>query len=392
MSPIFPRATVDIWESEIPSILKMFRAFVGKEQLTRRTELADKMVASGGQIYGERFVRPRQALWLGTRELFRLVEEDRLGKEPLTPAALLALHHLATIRNVVHTMRSWKRADLRGRLTDKSGGDIPALIEIATASRAVTLGGTVKWVPEKIGNRTFDIEVSYKGQELEIECKAKSVDAGRRIARGDFYRFADSLFLSQPVQKLTSVEPRFVILTMNGRFPRDHAEQALIRGGIESLLRDGGMKTLADGSTLNIKRLTAAEREKLAAAPLLEFEHRFVTPALVLSAQSRRPDQVIANIERELEDALKHQLTGKRPGALICYVPEVETFEGILDQKTATSQMVQRFLSRSDASQIVSITFFSDPWIGARPGEIETQLPSVKYVANKFRGTPLEIF
>jgi hypothetical protein len=42
----FPRATIELKESEIPSILKSFRSFVGDERLKRRIELADKMIAS----------------------------------------------------------------------------------------------------------------------------------------------------------------------------------------------------------------------------------------------------------------------------------------------------------------------------------------------------------
>ncbi len=388
---LFPRATIEFKESEIPSILKGFRSFVGKERLERRTQLADKLIASAGPTYKELFAQPRQSLWLGTRELIRLVEGGRLGREPLTSVAVMSLHHMASIRNVVHTMPSWKRAEFRSRLTDKAGGDIPALIEIAAASRAVTLGGSLKWVPEKDGARAFEMLVSYRGEKLEIECKAKSVDAGRQVARGDLYQFADGLLVSEVVRNLTKAEPRFVALIANGRFPHDHVGQSAIRGAIEELIPNGGVMDLPDRSTVSVEKLTAADMKNRSTSPLLEFEHRMVSLKLGLSIQSRRPDQMIANIEKELKDALK-QLTGTLPSALVCYVPEVETFEGILEPRTATSQLVQRFLSRPDAQKVVSIAFFSDPVVDRRAGEVETGLPSVRYVANKFRGSPLEIF
>jgi len=387
----FQKATIDLRASEIPSILKAFRSFVGEERLKRRIELADKLVTSASPTYRALFVRPRQSLWLGTRELLRLVEGGRLGREPLTPAAALSLHLMATIRNAAHTMPSWKRAEFRSRLTDKGGGDIPALIEITAASRAVTLGGSLKWVPEKDRARAFEMLVSYKGHKLEIECKAKSVDAGRQVARGDLYQFADSLLVSEAVRNLTQEDPRFITLVTNGRFPRDHVGQTLIRGAIEALIPNGGIMNLPDRSTVSIEKLTAADLKNRAAAPLLQFERRLVSLELGLSIQSRRPDQMIANIEETLKSALK-QFTGTLPSALVCYVPEVETFEGILDPRTATSQLVQRFLSRPDAQKVVSIAFFSDPVVDRRPGEVETGLPSVRYVASKFRGSPLEIF
>ena len=55
---LFPRATIEFKESEIPSILKGFRSFVGKERLERRTQLADKLIASAGPTYKELFAQP----------------------------------------------------------------------------------------------------------------------------------------------------------------------------------------------------------------------------------------------------------------------------------------------------------------------------------------------
>jgi len=298
---------------------------------------------------------------------------------------------MATIRNVVHTMPSWKKAEFRSRLTDKVGGDIPALVEIIAASRIVTLGGSVKWIPENDRGRTFEMLVSYKGQKLEVECKAKSVDAGRKVARGDFYQFADSLLVSEAVRNLTRADPRYVVLVTSGRFPHDHVGQSMVRRAIEALITSGGLTDLPDGSTLSVEKITAAEMKNRASAPLQEFEHRLVRPELVLSIRSRRPDQMIANIENELKDGLK-QLTGSLPSALVCYVPEVQSFEGILDPRTATTQLVQRFLSRDDAQQVVSIAFVSEPVIDRRTGEVETGLPSVRYVANKFRASQLGKF
>lgn len=387
----FPRATIELSDSEIPSILKCFRSFVGKERLERRIELADKMIASASPTYRAQFVRPRQSLWTGTRELIRLVESGLLGREHLTPTAVVSLHYMATIRNVVHTMPSWKKAEFRSRLTDKVGGDIPALVEIIAASRIVTLGGSVKWIPENDRGRTFEMLVSYKGQKLEVECKAKSVDAGRKVARGDFYQFADSLLVSEAVRNLTRADPRYVVLVTSGRFPHDHVGQSMVRRAIEALITSGGLTDLPDGSTLSVEKITAAEMKNRASAPLQEFEHRLVRPELVLSIRSRRPDQMIANIENELKDGLK-QLTGSLPSALVCYVPEVQSFEGILDPRTATTQLVQRFLSRDDAQQVVSIAFVSEPVIDRRTGEVETGLPSVRYVANKFRASQLGKF
>jgi hypothetical protein len=111
----------------------------------------------------------------------------------------------------------------------------------------------------------------------------------------------------------------------------------------------------------------------------------------VISFQSRKPDRMINNIEGELRDAL-NQFTGERPAALICYVPEIDSFKNVENPGTTTYELVHRILARRDAQNLVSLTFFSDPIFNRRSGEIDTGLPSLRFVSTKFRGSPLEIF
>ena len=388
MSDPFPKATVDIYQSEIPAIIKSFSLFLGRENLDRRIATANKMLAGAAPLYRAYFVTPKQFLWIGTREIVDRLRENSFNQERLTPYALASLHHIASIRNVLPTMPSWKKKEFRARLTDKKGGDIPALIEIATASRIVTLGGTVKWMAERgTGERVFEMLVSYKGHKLEVECKAKTVDAGRQFARGALYQFADTVLLSE----IMWGGPRFVTITMDARFPTDRNRQLALVATIEELVQSGGTKDLDDGSVL-VENLTVDELNSRGMGELKEFEHRLVVPReLVISFQSRKPDRMITKLEGELRDAL-NQFTGERPAALICYVPEIDSFQNAENPGTATYELVHRILARPDAQNLVSLTFFSDPIFDRRSGEIDTGLPSLRFVSTKFRGSPLEIF
>jgi hypothetical protein len=174
-------------------------------------------------------------------------------------------------------------------------------------------------------------------------------------------------------------------------FPTDRQRQIALLKAIEEVIRSGGTKELDDG-TISVERLSVGELNTRAKSEMEEFEHRLVVAAeLMISFRSRKPDRMIANIEAELRDAL-NQFSGDRPAAVICYVPEVESFEDAEEAGTATYGLVHRFLARPDAQNIVSLTFVSDPIIDRRSGEIDTGLPSVRFVATKFRGSPLEIF
>ncbi len=161
---------IDLYEHNIPAMVKTVTLFLGKENLDRRIATAEKMLAGATPLYRENFVRPRQHLWIGTRDILKSLRDGSFSLKSATPTVIAALHHLASMHNVLHTMPSWKKNEFRTRLMDKSGGDIPALIEIVAASRFVNHGGAIRWIAEQSsGERIFDLLVNFKGEKLEVE-------------------------------------------------------------------------------------------------------------------------------------------------------------------------------------------------------------------------------
>ena len=346
------------------------------------------MLTGATPLYRENFVRPRQYLWIGTRDILKSLRDGSFSLKSATPTVIAALHHLASMHNVLHTMPSWKKNEFRTRLMDKSGGDIPALIEIVAASRFVNHGGAIRWIAEQSsGERIFDLLVNFKGEKLEVECKAKTVDAGRKLERAAIYQFGDKI-LSSGIFR--SLDPRFVTITMDSRFPVDQHGQRNLLKAIEVLAAGCGTR-IVNGATISIDKISEEELRVHASSELKEFEHRLVSSKLVVSLKSSKPDQMITSIENDLRDALK-QLSGNRPAAIVCYVPEIESFAGTEKSGTATFALVHRFFTRPDAKNIVSLTFVSDPTIDFRSNETETEIPCVRFVANKFRESRLANF
>ncbi len=379
---------IDVYEHNIPAIVKAVALFLGRDNLDRRIATAEKALAGALPLYRENFVRPRQFLWIGTRDILKNLRSGSFTLKSATPTIIAALHHLASIHSVLHTMPSWKKDEFRARLMDKSGGDIPALIEIAAASRIVNHGGTIKWIAEqRSGERIFDLLVSFKGEKLEVECKAKTVDAGRKLARAAIYQFGDQV---RSRRIFRNPEPRYATITMDGRFPIDQRGQQNLLEAIEALAASCGTRTVND-ATISVEKISEQELKAHACSELKEFEHRFISPKLIVSLKSSKPDHMIGSIEGDLRDALR-QFSGNRPAAIVCYVPEIESFAGTEKSGTATFALVHRFLTRADAKNIVSLTFTSDPTIDFRSNETETGIPCVRFVANKFRESRLAIF
>jgi hypothetical protein len=104
------------------------------------------------------------------------------------------------IFHTLDSMPTWKGNEIRSRLLDKAGGDVPALVELTCLNKLRQHGAEVHWVPEKAnsGRRVPDLSGNIAGVAFEYECKAKSVDTGRRIAPSHFFQFADRLVTKLP--------------------------------------------------------------------------------------------------------------------------------------------------------------------------------------------------
>lgn len=387
--PSYP--LLDVHERDLPHTLKRVQRFLGPDRLAEKLRTIDRTLDLASPLYREHIVRPRNAFWLGVREALRLSDEGRLRIAEIDSRLVYSLHVVSTIDHVLPTLPEWKRKDIRRRMLDKRGSDIPALIELTTASRMIQLGSSVRWVPQSgsSGERVFDIHETLQGLEFEVECKSKGVDAGRRISRAHLYQFADELIARRPTLPTEGPMSCFEI-SVGGRFPGDHpSRDKLIVAALSLIDRGGKFEVLSDGTTVALAQLSDASAAGLRSAPPDEFEHRLITERLMIRFRSRKADRVISALEKDLIDALK-QLTGRRPGLIVCHVPEVESFDGAQKPQSAIAVLINRIAARRDAANLVSVALFSDPQIvTVQPGTVQTGMPCVKFTAERFKGSPL---
>ena len=93
--------------------------------------------------------------------------------------------------SVLHgSMPESKRSELRQRIL---GSDYltPILMEIDMAAHFYQMGFEVEWLELRVGQRTADFICRSQKAIYEVECKSKTVDAGRMVARPRFYRLVD---------------------------------------------------------------------------------------------------------------------------------------------------------------------------------------------------------
>jgi len=144
-----------------------------------------------------------------------------------------------------------KRREFRSRFL---ANDViePTLFEIDVAGHFMQLGYEIEWFEARSdsGERTPEFIAKKKSNEIEVECKAKSADAGRRIERASFYRLIDLLF---PIIENKGLTGR-IFIEVPSRLPRKdewllEAQQTFesnVTQGKDSLILSGEEKVEYD--------------------------------------------------------------------------------------------------------------------------------------------------
>jgi hypothetical protein len=144
---------------------------------------------------------------------------------------------LALMSVKVHQRLSARgKRELKGRILDSIKSDYgfaPLYLEMDIALRLLSFGFEVQFSDlENLGQ--FDLLVGSGNNQLEIECKSQSVDAGRKIHRRDFYRLAQ---LTHPtISKLANSKYSAVIVSLADRLPSNDAQQQQIAVAIHDLV------------------------------------------------------------------------------------------------------------------------------------------------------------
>jgi hypothetical protein len=86
------------------------------------------------------------------------------------------------------------RDEFKQRLLS-NGSMAPILTEIDAAAHLWQLGYKIEWIKSgsKSGTRSPEFLATREGTKIEVECKYKTIDAGRMVVSRSFYRLADTI-------------------------------------------------------------------------------------------------------------------------------------------------------------------------------------------------------
>lgn len=244
------------------------------------------------------------------------------------------------------------------------------MYELSMAHHFLTSGYGITW-SEQAEGRMPEFTVTTPSFAFETECKQISIDKGRRIARLDFYKLADQVDAEIRARHLMGE----ISIDLSEPLPSNPHELKRLAADIGNLVTGSstGMHdlpgwgsialnlTLEECAPIDFPAAFRSLREHTpwnAHSVLIAKDHDG-QPArpLTIMASCGRADKVLESVYGTLKDGAR-QLSGKIPGVLFAYIPEIEDFAS-LAQGTGLEAMARRFFASNTRTHVAAVSFSS---------------------------------
>lgn len=383
--------SLEIHDKQAGRLFRRLESFLGIDRVEARLARIDSELRIEKGIYREYWVLPNRKWWWGFGRALQLQKSGKSLRGNLEQDMFAPLRAAKEIDLLYGSMSDAKKREFRSRILAADNLN-PVLLELEVAAHLRLLGYGLDWSETGAANLDPAPElIARRGEvDLEVECKTKGVDAGRRITRRTFYRLADRIVTLLRKSRLMG---EFTITTP-GRLPAEQGWHDQVLSSVsENLSSPKGRFNLDDGTELDLN--------------LREYTDLLLPPASVLSTanEARKPYSHIAvsadkgnggvrnpitfKIEsyapdRYLDDVLEdlrkanRQLSGDRTGMIICYVPEVESFEG-LGEDSALKNMTAHFFTQHARESVCSVIYSSDEVQGGIAGVVSSHSPAISF-------------
>ncbi len=385
----FPRE-IEVIDREAGRYFAFLETFFGTKSLhTKLTKVNSELKQERG-AYLHYYVLPKNAFWLGIQEGRKYIDVRAPFAGSLTPNMELCLELAAKLIALKDSMPEEKIDEFRKRLL---GEDIisPVLFELNIASHFWQMGFEIEWLlPSKItGKKSAEFRAVKPDQTIEVECKTKMPDSGRKIRRRNFYRLVDLIR-----EILTGYTGTLKIKVPN-QLSIDRSSQYKIRNTVLAHLQNPSISLYLDDGIqieINLKRseeLSFTARE--IASKIEEIRKPYSQIAVLFSKRgSAYINPLIICIDSELEDKFLHdifeslreanrQFSLKHPGLICCFVPEVEDFSG-LTSGSALGNMTHYFFDKHSRDCIFAISYISDTQRDEFGIYISKSMPSITFM------------
>jgi hypothetical protein len=236
---------------------------------------------------------------------------------------------------------------------------------------------------------TYDLLVTDSQHELEVECKTKSADAGRKITRGNFYLLCD--VLAADLAPLT--ESFALLFKTDGRLSGSQELFHCVTEEIKECRIAGRHKGEVDNLSFEILNLPSGlqvrtnEEAAAALAPHWSPAGHYLVwsniETLIVGCESTDRDRVLKAIYEDLKRG-SDQLTKTRPSMLACQLEDIDD-EGWnqLRGESGLAAMSGRLLGSPERSHINFVVYSSDKTAPKKDGGTTSFFATNLSFANK---------
>lgn len=344
-------------------------------EFTGRNLWEDQIEKLRQQLFSKKFhfykvwLQNRNPLLGPLREYFQLIKEGKSIWKNASPRLKYFAKQACVINILVRKLNSIANNKILGELHDPPRIR-SFLFELQVATHFFVRGFDVYFLDLESSSeqRSFDFLVKNQHAEIEIECKRKSCDAGRKITREGFYLLADAI-CSKTLGRGQNFAVNIVCQDTLGKNQHEFQKFAeLIKCALDSKQNSEnlGPKVSAEISYLpsGIKISSNQEAARILSRNWVPDAHYALISGkkgtIIIRTESQKRDRILKAIFEELEKG-SDQLTKTRPSILACYIEEIEEDEWVLlKDESGLANMTGAFFVKGRNNRVNIIAYSSD--------------------------------
>jgi hypothetical protein len=383
---------IKINDKEASRYFEYLEEFLGRDGTDSRLARVGKELNLETGAYLHYWVKPKNAVWLGLKESRRFITERIPFAGNLNSNMEISLELAAKLMTLTDSMPQQTITEFRSRLLGSD--DIsPIFFELNVASHFWQLGFDIEWVLPSTELRVKSPEFIARNNKfsIEVECKAKRPDAGRKIQRRSFYRLIDAISETISGHRFSGL----INITIPKHMPKDNNSHDEILASIRTCLQnplskvelDSGIEILFDINRTNILMPVNAISTKIAkirkpysmvGAIFTQTQGMFATNPLIVCVDSLLPDRYMEGVFNTLREA-NHQFSGKSPSLICCFVPEIKSFVG-MERDSAVAKMTEAFFIKHSNPCVFAVSYISDAQRDELGILISKSMPSLTFM------------
>lgn len=357
-------------QSGVPAsaLAREFRRFLGwtgEQTWKNKIDKLKKLPRLSEPNLYARYLATKNPLTSAINEFFLLERAGKSVAKHASDALLKAAGHTYVLNRIAYHGGGRLKGALKGSILDDDTVR-SFLFEIDVATHFFRQGWDVEFVDME-GKANYDLLVSDGKICLEIECKRKSADAGRKITRPEAYLLADIIF-----SRLQESQRRFLVdINCQGRMGSDQKVFSKLADELRKHVLTGVSSGRVDHIRFEITHLpwnlvikSNEEAGKVLARYYSGSAHFGILSGkdttIVVKCESMKADRVLRAIDEELRRGAT-QFSYTRPALLACFIEEIDDSAWTeLAGKSGLKNMTSTLFSSGNRSHVWRVVYSSD--------------------------------